>query len=317
MRILHSDSFTFPLPEGHAFPLHKYSLLRQRVVESGVAGTHDLQIPRGASDAEIERAHSAGYWHSVRSGRLDGLEMRRIGLPWSLELVERARRSCGGTIEACRAALLDGCAINLAGGTHHAFRDHGAGYCVLNDSAIAARAMQAAGLCRHVVIIDCDVHQGDGTAAIFADDPTVTTFSIHGAKNFPFHKQHSDLDIELPDGADDAMYLQALEQGLQRTLARSQADLAIYLAGADPYRGDRLGRLSLTKGGLLDRDRLVLRYLRDAGIPLAITMAGGYGRQIEDTVNIHLQTIRTACQAWYRGDSRVCHSGQEVRDRLS
>jgi acetoin utilization deacetylase AcuC-like enzyme len=310
MRILHSDSFTFPLPEGHTFPLQKYSMLRQRLVESGVVGTHELRIPRGAADAEIERAHSAGYWHSARSGELGSKEMRRIGLPWSPELVERARRSCGGTIEACQAALVDGCAINLAGGTHHAFRDHGAGYCMLNDSAIAARAMQAAGLCRWVVIIDCDVHQGDGTAAIFADDPTVTTFSIHGASNFPFHKQRSDLDIELPDGADDSSYLQALEWGLQRILAMSAADLAIYLAGADPYRGDRLGRLSLTKEGLLERDRLVLRYLRNAGVPVTITMGGGYGRQIEDTVDIHVQTVRTACEAQSTRCGDIRRSGQ-------
>jgi acetoin utilization deacetylase AcuC-like enzyme len=296
MKILHSEAFTFPLPEGHTFPQHKYALLTQRVTESGWAVSHDLQVPRVLSDEEVERAHAATYWHDFRSGRLGEREMRRIGLSWSNQLVERVRRSCAGTVEACFAALADGCAINLAGGTHHAFRDHGAGYCVLNDSAIAARSVQAAGLCRRMLIVDCDVHQGDGTAAIFADDHSVTTFSIHGAKNFPFHKQKSDLDIELPDETGDLKYLKALAGGLQAVLTLAPADLAIYLAGADPYQGDRLGRLSLTKAGLLERDRLVLRTLHMAGIPVAITMAGGYGRRIEDTVDIHLQTIRTACE---------------------
>jgi len=295
MQLFHSDAFTFPLPEGHTFPLQKYALLRQRIVVTGLAADHTLHESRAATDAEIERAHTPAYWHGFRTGQLPEAEMRQIGLPWSSQLVERTRRSSAGTIDACRAALRDGCAINLAGGTHHAYADHGAGYCVVNDSAVAVRAMQAAGLCRRILIIDCDVHQGDGTAVIFAADESVTTFSIHAARNYPFHKQRSNLDIELADGADDSTYLSALEAGLRRIIPAARPDLAIYLAGADPYCGDRLGRVSLSKGGLLSRDSLVLERLRSAGIPVAITLAGGYGRRIEDTVDIHVQTVRLAC----------------------
>jgi acetoin utilization deacetylase AcuC-like enzyme len=211
-------------------------------------------------------------------------------------MVERSRRSSGATLAACRAALERGAGVNLAGGTHHAFRDRGEGYCVFNDAAIAALAMQAEGLARRVVIVDCDVHQGNGTASIFATDPTVYTFSIHGANNFPFRKERSDLDIELPDGTGDAVYLAALERGLFHALSASQPDLAIYLAGADPHEGDRLGRLKLTKAGLEARDRLVLGHLRDAGIPVAVAMAGGYGRALEDTVDVHFATVRLAAE---------------------
>ncbi len=223
-------------------------------------------------------------------------EMRRIGFPWSLQLVERARRSCGGTIAACRAALEDGVSVNLAGGTHHAFPDHGEGYCVFNDSAIATRAMQSESRAAHVVILDCDVHQGNGTAAIFAGDPTVFTFSIHGARNFPFRKQASDLDIALEDGVGDPVYLEALEQGLRRAIRLARADLAIFLAGADPFLDDRLGRLAVSKEDLAERDRLVFEHCRKAGIPVAVTMSGGYARNVRDTVEIHLQTVRTALQ---------------------
>ncbi len=195
---------------------------------------------------------------------------------------------------ACLAALEEGFAANLAGGTHHAFSDRGEGYCVFNDSAIAARAIQAAGLAERVVVIDTDVHQGNGTAEILRKDPTVFTYSIHGAKNFPFHKELSDLDAPLPDGADDTEFLTTLERGLGRSLDAARADLAIYLAGADPLEGDRLGRLSVTKRGLAERDRLVLEGCKDRGIPVAVTMAGGYARKVEDTVDVHFQSIRRA-----------------------
>ncbi|MCS7259522.1 MAG: histone deacetylase [Anaerolineae bacterium] len=294
MKIFYSDPFTFPLPPEHKFPLSKYALLRQRVMESGLAARHSLYLSRAVTDAEVCTAHAAAYWHDFCLGRLSETLLRRIGLPWSPQLVQRTRHSVGGTVEACRAALRDGCAVNLAGGTHHAFRDYGAGYCVLNDSAVALGVLRAEGLCRRVLIIDCDVHQGDGTAAIFADDPDVFTFSIHAANNFPFRKQLSRLDIDLPDGVGDAVYLRALESGLRSALALARAELAIYLAGADPYQDDRLGRLMLSKEGLRERDRLVLSALRQAGIPVAITMAGGYARHIEDTVAIHLQTIMLA-----------------------
>ena len=294
MKIFYSDPFTFPLPPGHKFPLSKYALLRQRVMESGLAARHPLYLSRAVTDAEVCAVHAPAYWRDFRLGQLSEAMMRRIGLPWSPQLVQRTRHSVGGTVEACRAAMRDGCAVNLAGGTHHAFRDYGAGYCVLNDSAVALGVLRAEGACRRALIIDCDVHQGDGTAAIFADDPDVFTFSIHASNNFPFRKQVSRLDIALADGTDDFAYLKALDEGLQCALECSRAELAIYLAGADPYRDDRLGRLALSKAGLRQRDVLVLSALRQAGIPVAITLAGGYARHIEDTVEIHLQTIMVA-----------------------
>jgi acetoin utilization deacetylase AcuC-like enzyme len=312
LKIFYTDHFVLPLPPEHRFPMQKYALLRQRVVESRLIAPENMRVPPAASDAEIMRAHDPDYLHRVQNGLLTPQEIRRIGFPWSPEMVERSRRSSGATIAACRAALEDGFAANLAGGTHHAFRDGGQGFCVFNDSAIAARAMQAEGRTRRVIIIDCDVHQGNGTAAILAGDPTVFTFSIHGAKNFPFHKEQSDLDVELEDGADDITYLAALEQGLRRALDRAQADLAIYLAGADPFAGDRLGRLALSKAGLAARDRLVFDACQAAGLPVAITMSGGYAPQVEDIVDIHFQTI---CEAAKRQRQRSVDRRWTIADR--
>lgn len=292
MKLFYSDTFVLPLPEGHRFPIAKYAMLRERAVAEGLG---DLTVPEAADDRDILRAHTADYLHRMKTGAMSDREMRQIGFPWSLQLVERSRRSVGATIAACRAALSgDGIAASLAGGTHHAYADHGEGYCVFNDSVIAARAMQSEGRARRVVIIDCDVHQGNGIAAILAGDATIFSFSIHGAKNYPFRKERSDLDIALEDGTEDAAYLAALETGLRQAIERSRADLAIYLAGADPYEHDRLGRLKVTKAGLLERDRIVLDCCRRAGIPVAITMAGGYARNIADTVDIHVATLRLA-----------------------
>jgi acetoin utilization deacetylase AcuC-like enzyme len=294
MRIFYSDHFVLPLPAGHRFPMSKYALLRERVLASEYAA--GCAVPEAARDEQVTRAHCPAYLERVARGTLSGAEQRAIGFPWSPQMVERSRRTSGATIAAARAALQDGTAVNLAGGTHHAFRDRGEGFCVFNDSAIAARALQAEGLARRVLVIDCDVHQGNGTAAIFRDDPSVFTFSIHGANNFPFAKEPGDLDIELPDGTGDREYLAALERGLVTALERAAADLALYLAGADPYLDDRLGRLALTKQGLLDRDRMVLDACAAAGVPVAVTMAGGYARDIADTVEIQFNTIETA--AW-------------------
>lgn len=296
MKIFYHDQFVLPLPEGHRFPMSKYALLRQRVMEAGLVAPADLQTAEPASDEQLERAHDREYIRRMQAGEMTAQEMRRIGFPWSAAMVERARRSVGSTIAASRAAISEGYGINLAGGTHHAGRDFGQGYCVFNDAAVAARAMQAEGRVERVVILDCDVHQGNGTAAIFANDPTVFTFSIHGAKNFPFHKERSDLDIDLADDADDAIYLDALEKGLRQAIESAGADLAIYLAGADPYADDRLGRLSLSKRGLAERDQMVLDYCGTAGLPLVVTMAGGYGRRVEDTVDIHYQTVVAVVQ---------------------
>lgn len=270
----------------------KYALLCKRVVEAGLGSA--LIEPRAATDAEILLAHDSAYFARVANGSLSAAELRRIGFPWTEQTVERSRRSSGATLQACRAALEDGIAVNLAGGTHHAFRDRGEGYCLLNDSAIAALAIQAQGRAPRVAVIDCDVHQGNGTAAILAHEPTVFTFSIHGANNFPFTKEASDLDIALPDGTRDEVYLEALQQGLETALERARPDLAIYLAGADPYEDDCLGRLALSRDGLRRRDLLVLEALAHRGIPVAVTMAGGYARRIEDTVDIHFATVATA-----------------------
>ncbi len=295
MRIYYSDHFVLPLPAGHRFPMSKYAALRERVLASEYGA--GCLVPDAARDEEITRAHCPAYLERVAKGTLSGAEQRAIGFPWTPQMVERSRRTSGATIAAARAALRDGTATNLAGGTHHAFRDRGEGFCVFNDSAIAARALQAEGLVERVVIIDCDVHQGNGTAAIFRDDPSVFTFSIHGANNFPFAKQAGNLDIELADGTGDREYLKALEGGLATALERADAGLAIYLAGADPYLDDRLGRLALTKQGLLSRDRMVFEACARAGLPVAVTMAGGYARDIADTVEIQLNTIETA--AWF------------------
>ena len=296
MKVFYSDRFVLPLPDGHRFPMLKYSMLRERVAASSICGPGELMEPDAVTDEQILRAHDAGYLRRVASGTLTEKEVRRIGFPWSERMVERSRRASGGTVGACLAALEEGFAANLAGGTHHAFAHRGEGYCVFNDSAIAARAIQAAGLVERVVIVDTDVHQGNGTASILEGDPTVFTFSIHGEKNFPFHKERSDIDIPLPDGADDGAYLDALNSGLERSLDAADAELAIYLAGADPFVGDRLGRLSVTKAGLAERDRIVLEGCRERGIPVAVTMAGGYSEHIPDIVDVHFQSISRAAR---------------------
>jgi acetoin utilization deacetylase AcuC-like enzyme len=274
----------------------KYGMLRDRVLASGIFGPEELCIPPEATDEAIARVHGPDYMSRLFEGKLTEKEMRRTGFPWSRELVARARRSVGATIEACRFAIKEGISVNLAGGTHHAFKNRGEGYCLLNDAAIAIRSMQAEGLCHNVVVIDCDVHQGNGTASIFSEDQTVFTFSIHGKNNFPFHKEKSDLDLALEDGTGDTNYLKALEEGLLQAL-EFPATLAIYLAGADPFKEDRMGRLNLTKAGLRKRDEMVFEFCRSAGIPVAVTMSGGYAPNISDSVDIHFNTVMTAKEA--------------------
>ena len=294
MTLYYADHFVLPLPPGHRFPMAKYARLRERLAASGEFRPDDFRVPEAAGDDDILRAHCPRYLDRVATGALSPEEVRGIGFPWSEAMVERSRRSAGATVAAARDALVQGWSANLAGGTHHAFRDRGEGFCVFNDAAIAARAMQAeAGIAR-VAVIDCDVHQGNGTASILRGDDSAFTFSIHGARNFPFEKEESDLDIELADGTGDEEYLRELGRGLEETLARSRPQLAIYLAGADPHEGDRLGRLALTKAGLSRRDERVLGELRRRGVPVAIAMAGGYGRDLEDTVDIHAATVLAA-----------------------
>lgn len=294
MQVFYHDQFVLPLPAGHRFPITKYRLLRERVAVEVVSA--ELHTPDPASDEEITRAHSAEYLHRLQAGLLTAAEIRRLGFPWSPALLERARRSAGSTIAACRRALIDGVSVSLAGGTHHAHYDWGQGYCVLNDTIIAARAMQAEGHARRIAVIDCDVHQGNGTAAMAANDPTIYTFSMHGEKNFPFHKEPGDLDIGLPDATDDASYLAILEDALWRVFLQARPDLVIYLAGADPYFDDTLGRLALSQVGLRARDECVLHACHAADLPVAVTMAGGYARDIADTVAIHCHTVQVAAQ---------------------
>ena len=289
-----SDAFVLPLPSHHRFPMGKYARLRERLLAEGTFGEPDFRIPEAADDAAITRAHCPAYLGRVARGELSEAEQRAIGFPWSERMVERSRRSSGATIAAAREALTRGWSANLAGGTHHAFRDRGEGFCVFNDVAIAARALQAEAGIQRIVVIDCDVHQGNGTASIFAGDESVFTFSIHGARNFPFRKEASDLDIELPDGTGDDEYSWHLERGLDEALERSRPQLAFYLAGADPYEGDRLGRLKLTMRGLARRDERVLSTLFARKIPVAMAMAGGYAHDIDDSVRIHANTILTA-----------------------
>ena len=298
MTLYYADHFVLPLPPGHRFPMEKYARLRDALAASGAFAPGDFRVPDAATDEQILRAHCPDYLRRVVSGALSAPEVRAIGFPWSPAMVERSRRSAGATIAAARDALVQGWSANLAGGTHHAFRDRGEGFCVFNDAAIAARAVQAEARIARVAIIDCDVHQGNGTAALLRGDDTVFTFSIHGERNFPFRKEVSDLDIELPDGTGDRAYLEALARGVEETLARARPQLAIYLAGADPHEGDRLGRLALTREGLRARDEHVLGRLKSQGIPVAIAMAGGYGNDIDDTVAIHAATVLTAKEAW-------------------
>ena len=312
MQAFHSDTFVLPLPEGHSFPMSKYRLLRQRV-EAELPQIELLEAPI-ASDGELALAHSPTYVSHVADGLLSAAEQREIGFPWSLRMVERARRSVGATIAAARAALRDGVGANLAGGTHHAYADKGSGYCVFNDVAVAARLMQAETHRQHrrllrVAVIDLDVHQGNGTASIFRDDPTVFTMSMHGEKNFPFRKEASDWDVNLPDGCGDAQYLDALDSALVQVWSqheRAMPGLIFYVAGADPFEGDRLGRLKLSAAALAERDRRVFSAAQERGIPVAVSMAGGYGKDIADTVAIHFGTLKLASElSMFKGKAVV------------
>jgi acetoin utilization deacetylase AcuC-like enzyme len=296
VKIFHSDACRLDLPARHTFPIEKYRLLRERIQAAGLVADDRLVAGPALRVEDILRVHDADYIERLQQGRLTRREIRRIGFPWSLQLVQRAMHSAVATLAAARTALAEGLGINLGGGTHHAFPDHGEGYCVLNDVAIALRALQTDGQSRTAVVIDGDVHQGNGTAAIFSRDPSVFTFSIHGRNNFPSRKIPGDLDIALGDGTADDDYLKALEEGLARTLAAGPFELAVYLAGADPYHDDRFGRLALSRDGLARRDRLVLRTCRQAAIPTAITMSGGYARNITDTVDIHFRTVVIAAE---------------------
>ena len=286
----YSDQFVLPLPDHHRFPMEKYRLLRECVA---VDERIQLLIPEPATNKDLTRVHTVKYVSKVTSGELSKEEVRRIGFPWSQELVERSRRSTGGTIQAAEQARRDGVSANLAGGTHHAFADTGEGFCVFNDVAVAARSLQARGLVHHCAILDLDVHQGNGTASIFAGDKSVFTLSVHGESNFPFRKEASDLDIGLADGTEDEHFLSSVHFGVEQALSQG-ADLAFFIAGADPFEGDRLGRLAVTKQALSERDRIVFDACERSGTPVAVVMAGGYAEDIQDTVEIHTSTVLEA-----------------------
>ena len=310
MRAFYSDQFVLPLPEGHRFPMAKYRMLRERLAQE--VPEIEMLAAQPATDGELALVHTPEYIQSVVQGSLSAQAQREIGFPWTPAMVERSRRSAGATVMAARAALWggEGLAANLAGGTHHAYADHGSGFCVFNDAAVATRLMQAEWGRRYVrplnvAIVDLDVHQGNGTARIFANDPQVFTLSLHGARNFPFAKESSDLDVELPDGCDDDAYLEALDQALMALEARFDPDLVIYLAGADPHEGDRLGRLKLSFDGLEARDRRVFDWAYNRRLPLAFAMTGGYGVQIANTVQVQVNTYRVAQAYWRRWQNRA------------
>ena len=297
MKAFYTDHFVLPLPEGHRFPMAKYRLTRESV--SHLPQISLTEAP-AATDTELLLAHDPVYLQRVITGTLSPQAQREIGFPWSEAMVERSRRSVGATIAATLAASTEGVAVNLAGGTHHAYRDKGSGFCVFNDAVVAARVMQRRHGIKRIGIIDLDVHQGNGTASIVKNDPTIFTLSMHGEKNFPFRKEPGDIDIGLPDGCDDATYLEALDAALRRFTQRFDADLLIYLAGADPHEGDRLGRLQLSLDGLYQRDQIVFDFAARQCLGVAVTMAGGYGHDINQTVAVHTQTVHVALTHWQR-----------------
>jgi acetoin utilization deacetylase AcuC-like enzyme len=291
MRVCYTPRYYADIGEGHVFPIRKFELVCRKLVAEGTLRAEDLFEPQPAALGDVLLVHTDDYVTRLRAGALTEREVRRLGLPWSKALVRRSFLAASGTLHAARFALAAGVGSNLAGGTHHAFADHGEGFCVLNDVAIAVRALRRDGLIERAAVVDLDVHQGNGTATIFAEDPSVFTFSMHGAKNYPLFKARSTLDVELPDGAGDEDYSRALAENLPRVFAH-EPDLVFYLAGADPYAGDKLGRLSLSIEGLRARDEFVLRECRRSGVPVATVMSGGYAANIDDTVEIHCNTIR-------------------------
>jgi acetoin utilization deacetylase AcuC-like enzyme len=314
MQAFYSDHFVLPLPPGHRFPMEKYRRLRDRVA----AELPDIALCEApcATAGELALAHSPQYVSAVLEGQLSVRQQREIGFPWTPQMAARACRSVGATVAAARAALRTGVAVNLAGGTHHADAHGGSGFCVFNDVAVAARLMQAESLrtrpghVMRIAVVDLDVHQGNGTAAIFQGDPHVFTLSLHGRHNFPFHKATSHLDVELPDACTDEPYLDALDGALEvlrrhHPVPGQGPELLFYLAGADPHEGDRLGRLALSAEGLAERDRRVFAFAREQGMPVAVSMAGGYGRQIEDTVSIQVESLSQALRSWRLGPAHA------------
>ena len=312
MLAFYADQFVLPLPQGHRFPMKKYEMLRHLLHER-IKGVR-FCVPEPATDGQLALAHHPDYIERVTNGTLSDQDMRQIGFPWSLAMVERSRRSTGATISACRAALQEGASVNLAGGTHHAFHDRGEGFCVFNDTVVAARMLQAENIQHRqlsVLVIDLDVHQGNGTASITQNDSSIFTFSMHGKNNFPFTKESSDLDIELNDGTSDIEYLQCLEQALDRISTRFKPNLVIYLAGIDAHMGDRLGKLKLTDEGIAQRDQMVFDWCEKLRLPVAMTMAGGYSLNLEHMVHLQFDTVQRLFNYWQRMQCVSANLGSE------
>lgn len=297
-KLFYSPYYYADIGEGHVFPIKKFELVRDKLLAEGTIGESEIVEPLPARAEDLLLVHTEDYIERLVNGSLTAKELRKLGLPWSRSLVRRSFHAISGTIEAARHAVSGAVASNLAGGTHHAFPDRGEGFCVLNDIAESIRVLQRDRLAERFLIVDCDVHQGNGTAFIFQNSPEVFTFSIHGAKNYPLFKESSTLDIEMHDGASDAEYLETLDQALSRIVS-FDPDMILYLAGADPYQNDKLGRLGLTIEGLRARDEMVLGYARSHGIPIVTTMSGGYAKDIADTVEIHCGTIRAVKNVYF------------------
>jgi len=293
LKVIYSDQYDLNLGN-HVFPSIKYRLIKEKLLRDQIAGPQDFVEPPAASEEDIALVHHREYIRKLQTGRLSYLEILRLEIPYSPELVRAVWLSAGGSILAGRLALEDRICANLGGGFHHAYPDHGEGFCVLNDFAIGIRRLQKNKLIERAMTVDCDVHHGNGTAAIFAGDHTVFTLSIHQENNYPYPKPPSSIDINLRDGVEDAEYLEELETGLDRALSEFEPELIYYVAGADPYHDDQLGGLRLSIAGLEQRDRLVFEKARSKDIPVAITLAGGYARRVEDTIQIHTNTIRIA-----------------------
>jgi acetoin utilization deacetylase AcuC-like enzyme len=302
MRCAYHPGYQVALPVGHPFPIAKFSLLKDQLLAEGVLQPSDLLQPEPLDRATLELVHTAGYLDKLESSGLSAAEQRRLGMPWSEALWMRSRLASGGTLLAARDALGSGLSGNLAGGTHHAFADHGEGFCVLNDVAVAIAKLRCEGSIARALIIDLDVHQGNGTAAIFENDRDVFTFSMHGARNYPVQKMRSSLDIPLRDGVADTEYLEALEHALPKILTSAHADIAFYLGGVDVAVGDRYGRLSLSEEGIRLRDKQVIKAVRAAKVPLVLTLAGGYAESRSRTALLHAHAFREAVK-YQRGVS--------------
>jgi acetoin utilization deacetylase AcuC-like enzyme len=297
-RLFYSPYYYADIGEGHVFPIRKFELVKDILLREGTLEQHEIVEPEPARIEDLHLVHTEDYISRLVNGALTAKEIRKLGLPWSKSLVRRSFHAISGTIEAAKIALQNGIASNLAGGTHHAYPDRGEGFCVLNDVAVAIRVLQRDKLAERFLIIDCDVHQGNGTAFIFNGDDSVFTFSMHGAKNYPLHKEKSTLDIELPDKTGDVEFLETLSEALPRVILH-HPDIIFYLGGADPFEKDKLGRLSLSKNGLMKRDEMVLDFAKARGIPIVTTLSGGYAENIEDTVEIHANTIRAVKKVFF------------------